>query len=339
MHLDREGRWVETGFTVIGMGKLGGRELNYSSDVDLIYVYDSSEGHTRPAGQALRFKSSRSPGAISSEEYFEILARRLTKVLSEPTKEGSLFRVDLRLRAEGSVGQLARPLDQYAKYYRTRGRVWERLALLKSRPVAGSRAVGRAFVRMVKRFVWDPAAGSPDLDAALRIIREVRAVKEMIDEKMADRGHERRNVKLGIGGIREIEFLAQTVQVITGGNLSGIVTCNTLAALDRFHQHRLLSERDLRQLTEAYRFLRDVEHKLQMVYDLQTHSLPDDEEQLTQCAIRMGYGAADRRASLARFRADHALHTNHVNRVFRSFFYAPEESGLLKAALSAARRA
>jgi glutamate-ammonia-ligase adenylyltransferase len=100
-----------------------------------------------------------------------------------------------------------------------------------------------------------------------------------------------------------------------------------------------LSERDLRQLTEAYRFLRDVEHKLQMVYDLQTHSLPDDEEQLTQCAIRMGYGAADRRASLARFRADHALHTNHVNRVFRSFFYAPEESGLLKAALSAARRA
>lgn len=339
MHLNREGRWVETGFTVVGMGKLGGHELNYSSDVDLIYVYDSSEGHTRPADQTPRLKSSQSDGAISSEEYFELLARRLTKVLSEPTKEGSLFRVDLRLRAEGSVGQLARSLDQYARYYRTRGRVWERLALLKSWPVAGSHAVGRAFVRMVKRFVWDPAAGGPDLASALGIIREVRAVKEMIDEKMAGRGHERRNVKLGTGGIREIEFLAQTIQVIAGGKLSGVVSRNTLASLDRFHQHRLLSERELQRLTEAYRFLRDVEHKLQMVHDLQTHSLPDDDEQLTQCAIRMGYGATNRRASLARFRADHARHTGHVNRAFRSFFYAPEESGLLKAALSAARGA
>jgi len=338
MHLDREGRWVETGFAVIGMGKLGGHELNYSSDVDLIYVYESSEGHTRPADQAPRLKSSWSGGAISSEEYFELLARRLTKVLSEPTKEGSLFRVDLRLRAEGSVGQLARPLDQCAKYYRTRGRAWERLALLKSWPVAGSHAVGRAFVRMVKRFVWDPAADGPDLGVALGIIRDVRAVKEMIDEKMAGRGHERRNVKLGIGGIREIEFLAQTIQVIVGGKRSGVVSRNTLVSLDRFHQHRLLSERDLRRLTEAYRFLRDVEHKLQMVHDLQTHSLPDDEEQLTQCAIRMGYDATNRGTSLARFRADHARHTNHVNRVFRSFFYAPEQSALLRAALSAVRR-
>jgi glutamate-ammonia-ligase adenylyltransferase len=161
----------------------------------------------------------------------------------------------------------------------------------------------------------------------------------MIDEKMAGRGHERRNVKLGIGGIREIEFLAQTIQVIVGGKRSGVVSRNTLASLDRFHQHRFLSERDLRRMTEAYRFLRDVEHKLQMVHDLQTHSLPDDEEELTQCAIRMGYDATNRRTSLARFRADHARHTNHVNRVFRSFFYAPEQSALLRAALSAARRA
>jgi glutamate-ammonia-ligase adenylyltransferase len=335
MHRNRDGRWVETGFAVIGMGKLGGHELNYSSDVDLIYVYESAEGQTRPAGQAVQNKASRSVDTISNEEYFELLARRLTKVLSESTKEGYLFRVDLRLRAEGSVGQLARSLDQYAKYYRTRGRIWERLALLKSWPVAGSAVVGRAFVRMVKRFVWEPASGGLDLGTALGIIREVRAVKEMIDEKIADRGHERRNVKLGIGGIREIEFLAQTVQVIGGGGLPGIVARNTLEALDRFHRHRLLSERDVRRLTEAYRFLRDVEHKLQMVHELQTHSLPHDEAQLAQCAIRMGYGAVDRQASLARFRADHARHTGHVNRTFRSFFYAPERSALLKAALCA----
>jgi glutamate-ammonia-ligase adenylyltransferase len=338
MHLNREGRWVEAEFAVIGMGKLGGLELNYSSDVDLIYVY-SSEGHTRRKDHPERLKDSPGFGTITNEEYFELLARRLTKALSEPTKEGYLFRVDLRLRAEGSVGQLARSLDEYAKYYRTRGRVWERLALLKSWPVAGSHALGKAFVRMTKRFVWNQGVlGMGDEQGALAIIRDVRAVKEMIDEKIADQGHERRNVKLGIGGIREIEFLAQTVQVIAGGRLSGIVSRNTLATLERLYQYRLLSHRELCRLADAYRFLRDVEHKLQMVHDLQTHSLPDDEEHLTQCAIRMGYDARNRRTSLARFRADHARHTNHVNRAFRSFFYTPQQSGLLRATLSAIRR-
>jgi glutamate-ammonia-ligase adenylyltransferase len=338
MHLNREGRWVEAEFAVIGMGKLGGHELNYSSDVDLIYVY-SSEGRTRRKDHPERLKDSPGSGTITNEEYFELLARRLTKALSEPTKEGYLFRVDLRLRAEGSVGQLARSLDEYAKYYRTRGRVWERLALLKSWPVAGSHALGKAFVRMTKRFVWNQGVlGTGDQQGALAIIRDVRAVKEMIDEKIADQGHERRNVKLGIGGIREIEFLAQTIQVIAGGSLTGIVSRNTLAALERLYQHGLLSQRELAWLAEAYRFLRDVEHKLQMVHEIQTHSLPDDEEHLTQCAIRMGYDARNRRASLARFRADHARHTNHVNRAFRSFFYTPQQSGLLRATLSAIRR-
>ncbi len=338
MHCSREGRWDETGFAVIGMGKLGGHELNYSSDVDLIYVY-ASEGRTRRTGHQAACKGSPGPEGISNEEYFELLARRLTKTLSEPTKEGYVFRVDLRLRAEGSVGQLARSLDEYAKYYRTRGRVWERLALLKAWPVAGSPAVGKAFVRMAKRFVWNQEGISGDEQDALHIIRDVRAVKEMIDEKMADRGHERRNVKLGTGGIREIEFLAQTIQVIAGGRVSGIVNRNTLATLEGLHRHRLLAQPELKRLTDAYRFLRDVEHKLQMVHELQTHSLPDDEEQLTQCAIRMGYDARNRRASLIKFRADHTRHTDHVNRAFRSFFYAPEQSALLKAALSAIRRA
>jgi glutamate-ammonia-ligase adenylyltransferase len=338
MHYGRDGRWVETGFAVIGMGKLGGGELNYSSDVDLIYVYESCDGHTRKDRGSHADQGGPADG-ISNEEYFELLARRLTKALSESTKEGYLFRVDLRLRAEGSVGQLARSLDQYAKYYRTRGRVWERLALLKSSPVAGSPVVGRAFVRMVKRFVCEPVKKPADMSAALRIIREVRSVKEMIDDKVANRGHERRNVKLGIGGIREIEFLTQTIQVIAGARLPGVVTRNTLDALDRFYRHRLLSGRELRRLTEAYKFLRDVEHKLQMVHDLQTHSLPDDEAQLAQCAIRMGYGAVDRGTSLARFLADHARHTGQVNESFRSFFHSPDRSTVLKAALAASRTA
>ena len=109
----------------------------------------------------------------------------------------------------------------------------------------------------------------------------------------------------------------------------------TLSSLKRFHAHRLLSEREFKRLVEAYRFLRDVEHKLQMIHDVQTHALPDDQEELAQCAIRMGYEARDRAAGLARFRADHALHTRHVNQAFRALFYSPESSALLKATLHA----
>ena len=188
------------------------------------------------------------------------------------------------------MGQLARPLDQYEKYYLSRGQVWERLALLKAWPIAGAPQVGKAFIRMARRFLWESDRPS-DWASALAVIHDVRAVKEMIDDRMVGRGHERRNVKLGIGGIREIEFLVQTIQAIAGGQLPHIVHRNTLSALERFRTHRLLSGHEFNRLVEAYRFLRDVEHKLQMVHEVQTHALPDDEEQLAQCAIRMGYDA------------------------------------------------
>jgi glutamate-ammonia-ligase adenylyltransferase len=153
MHRNRQGRWVETGFTVIGMGKLGGHELNYSSDVDVLYICESHEGETKTvAPRGVKAKDSAQRG-LSNEEYFEILARELTKALTEQTHEGYLYRVDLRLRAEGSVGQLTRSLDEYDKYYRTRGQVWERLALLKAWPIAGSQEVGRSFVKLVRPFV------------------------------------------------------------------------------------------------------------------------------------------------------------------------------------------
>jgi glutamate-ammonia-ligase adenylyltransferase len=254
MHKNRQGKWVETGFAVMGMGKLGGHELNYSSDVDLIYVYASHEGETR----APRGTSAGKPAVagISNEEYFEILSRELTKALVEQTREGYVFRVDLRLRAEGSVGQLARSLADYKKYYETRGMAWERLALLKAWPVAGSRAVGQAFLNMARPFIF--GAGRMDYPGALAIVQNVRAVKEMIDAKMAERGHERRNVKLGIGGIREIEFLVQTVQVLVGKQVPALLDRSTLGALPRFVTRKLISGRERDELRAAYLFLRDV---------------------------------------------------------------------------------
>lgn len=334
MHRDRSGRWVETGFTVIGMGKLGGHELNYSSDVDLIYVYESHEGATRPG--PLAGNGHPPVQSISNEEYFELLSRRLTRALADPTHEGHVFRVDLRLRAEGSVGQLARSLDEYAKYYRTRGQVWERLALLKAWPVAGSLPLGRRFVRIVKPFILLDRREPLDRRGAAAVIDSVRSVKDLIDEKLSGRGHERRNVKLGIGGIREIEFLVQTIQVLAGARLPGLLDRSTLGALERFRRHGLLSARQQAELSAAYLFLRDVEHKLQMVHDLQTHALPGTDEELERCAIRVGFDEEDRGVALACFLSRLVRYTSYVHAAFRSLFHGPASSPLLGRTLRAA---
>ena len=251
-------------------------------------------------------------------------------MLTEQTNEGYLYRVDLRLRAEGSVGQLTRSLDEYAKYYRTRGQVWERLALLKAWPIAGSQEVGRSFIKMVRPFVLAPSSKRPDVEQGLAIVEEVRSVKERIDAKMAERGQEQRNVKLGVGGIREIEFLVQTIQVLAGRRLPGILSRGTLGSLVQLQKAGILSGTQQADLTHAYQFLRDVEHKLQMVHDLQTHALPDQQKELERCAIRMGYDRADRPIAVKQFQADLAGHTNLVHDIFRSFFETPKTSAILK---------
>lgn len=332
MHRLPDGQWVETEFTVIGMGKLGAHELNYSSDVDLIYVYASAEGETKKPKGARQTPAH----ALSNEEYFELLARSLTKALAEQTREGIVFRVDLRLRAEGTVGQLARSVDAYEKYYAQRGQIWERLALLKAWPIAGSVRVGDAFVQMVERFIFEPSSQALSRERALAVIRDVRSVKEMIDEKIAGRGHQHRNVKLGTGGIREIEFLVQTLQVLLGNRVPDILDRKTVGALERLCRFHFLARVDQRRLTEAYWFLRDVEHKLQMMHDLQTHALPDSDEELQRCAVRMGYGTESRGAGVAKFLADRMQHTAAVHETFRALFYQPETSPLFDAVLAAA---
>jgi glutamate-ammonia-ligase adenylyltransferase len=166
-------------------------------------------------------------------------------------------------------------------------------------------------------------------------VRDVRAVKDMIDAKMADRGHERRNVKLGVGGIREIEFFVQTIQVLAGNRVPALLDRSTLGALGRFVRRKLISAKERDAITAAYVFLRDVEHKLQMVHDLQTHALPDEEDELERCAIRMGYDGADHAMALKQFQTDHAAHRTIVHDIFRSFFDSPKTSPHFKATLRA----
>jgi glutamate-ammonia-ligase adenylyltransferase len=324
MHKDSRGRAVDTGFAVIAMGKLGGGELNFSSDVDVLFVYASENGTTAPAGRAGATESGR---AISNEEYFERLARAVTKALADVTQEGHVFRVDLRLRAEGTSGQLARSLDRYEQYYRKRGEQWERMALLKAWPVAGDPSVGRAFLNRIDSFVFDRAGSEP-----AAVIAQVKAVKDMIDAKMAGRGQERRNVKLGRGGIREIEFIVQAAQILHGGALPDLRDRSTMGALERLARHKFLSSGDKAALEKAYVFLRDVEHKLQMVHDLQTHALPESPDELARCAIRLGYRAEDRRSAGREFLSDHRRHTANVHRIFEHLFGTPARSALVKAA-------
>jgi len=283
---------VFNGFTVLAMGKLGGGELNFSSDVDLIYLYD---------------RDREEPGSISAADYFLRLAQRVTGGLKDFTGEGYMYRVDLRLRPEGKSGYVAYPLDGFERYYRTRLATWERLALLKAWPVAGSRALAHAFLDMARPFVYDSA-----FDA--KALEDVRSIKSKINKKMAERDQQTRNVKLGTGGIREIELIAQTLQIRHGGTLLDIRHRNTVQALGSLCAHSLVSREERDTLTEAYIFLRDVENKLQMSNDAQTHSLPRDETELRVVARTLGYAATDD------FLREYQRHTSEVNRIFGCYF-------------------
>jgi [glutamine synthetase] adenylyltransferase / [glutamine synthetase]-adenylyl-L-tyrosine phosphorylase len=284
-------RTAFTAYTILAMGKLGGGELNFSSDVDLIYLYTSG---------------TEDAGPIPAAEYFRRLSQKITAGLNELTGEGYIYRVDLRLRPEG-FGGIAVSLDAFQRYYQSRLRTWERLALLKAWPVAGNRALGAAFLQMAHPFVYDlPFDGNA--------FEDVRNMKRQIDEKMSVRQQRERNVKLGAGGIREIELIAQSLQVRYGGGIAQMRERNTLKALSALCAHSMISAEEFETLQKAYVFLRDVENKLQMVNDAQTHSLPRDHEELNTCARLLGYSGADE------FLKNYQHHTGHVKRIFENRF-------------------
>ncbi len=271
----------EKGFVVLGMGKLGGRELNYSSDVDLIYLYAASQKETDVA-----------ENQIGHDVFFQLVARELTRVLSIATSEGCLFRVDLRLRPEGVAGPLAWSNREAVQYYHTRGRTWERLALLRARPIAGQRSLGQAFLRKIQPFV----AGREERSSQ-NVVNTVRQLRAEIHRKIQRKGEYERNVKLSPGGIRDVEFLIQALQLLHVTAYPQLFESNTIVSLRHLCALNLLQDDDGRFLEEAYVFLRDVENKIQMVHELQTHTLPNQPAELTKCAVRMGY--ADQPASSA----------------------------------------
>ena len=262
----------ESGLIVLGMGKLGAWELNYSSDIDLILLFDA---------ERVRYR-----GRHGVQHGLTRLAHELVRIMSERTADGYVFRIDLRLRPDPGSMPPAVSLQAALAYYESAGQNWERAALIKARPVAGDRAAGAHFLAELTPFLW-----RKNLDFAA--IQDIHSIKRQID---AHRGGGRikvagHNVKLGRGGIREIEFFAQTQQLIWGGRepkLRQPATCAALAALAR--AGRITGAAAL-ELTECYRYLRGVEHRLQMVDDVQTHTLPADDDGLRRIAIFLGYAS------------------------------------------------
>jgi glutamate-ammonia-ligase adenylyltransferase len=257
---------------VLAFGKLGGEELNYSSDIDLMFLYDD-EGTTR--GRRLT--------SISTEEFFGRVTSEVVRLLSAHTEQGQAYRVDLRLRPEGHRGPLARSLASTLSYYDTLGRTWERQALIKLRPVAGDMALGETFLRAIEPFVYRKYLGFSD-------INEIKVLKRRIEHKTGQAGANETDVKTGHGGIRDIEFAIQFLQLLNGSDLPEVRQRNTLLAMQALERAGCLTDQEYQILADAYRYLRKTEHRLQLLFDLQTHCLPDGAEELHKLALRMGYG-------------------------------------------------
>lgn len=312
-HQDAGGRWQPTGFAVLGMGKLGGQELNYSSDVDLLFVY-SEEGQVfktpPPTGGSTKARRVKPPAPVmSSHAFFNRLAGAFIAEVTRLSAEGTLYRVDMRLRPEGDAGPLCRSLASYENYYAQYGQTWERMMLIKARPVAGDTALGHEFLEMIQPFRFPRAISES-------VLREVAAMKARIEQEVVREGELDRNVKLGRGGIREIEFIVQAHQLLHAGRQPFLQVPQTLACLAKLAEYHLLPEATAQQLADAYRFLREVEHRLQMEANLQTHTLPGEPRALRRLARLMGF------RTTAAFEAARRRHTDRVRRAYEQFLKA-----------------
>src|SRR5881398_2389717 len=257
-------------FAILGLGKLGGYELNHSSDVDLLFLY-SEEGQLTPH--------------ISYHQFFNRLGNKILETFSTPDPAGSLFRVDLRLRPEGSAGPLARSLESMENYYAGFGETWERIALIKARGIAGSRELAYDFLRLHQPFIY-PKSATPDL------LEEIANIKHRIERDVVGPEKLERDVKLGRGGIRDIEFIVQTLQLIHGARNPFLLETSMLKALRALRELDLLPHDEVLALDNAYRFLRRVEHRLQIEAEQQTHTVPDEPDPLSRLARSLRFSSA-----------------------------------------------
>jgi len=303
-----EGNWEKSEFTVLGMGKLGGRELNFSSDIDLIYIYTSSKGETR-SEETGRQNVIR----LSNHEYFTKLAQLVTKTIHEINADGNVFRVDLDLRPEGRSGEMVNSLASCEIYYQSWGRTWERQALIKARVCAGSIPLGEQFFSLLSPFIY---RRSLDFSA----IEEIKSMKNKINASIKNKKIGRGDIKLGFGGIREVEFIVQAYQLLFGGKDKSLRVIPTLKIMERLRECEYLTREDHENLKQAYIFLRNLENRVQISFGLQTHVLPDDEAPLAVLARKMGLDGDGPKLLVERLMAQFDHHTKFVGNMFANLF-------------------
>ena len=271
---------------ILAMGKLGGVELNYSSDIDLIFLYDDDGTDRRQdAGSPTRSSSATSPASASG-------------CLTVQTDLGAAYRVDLRLRPDGERGPMVASVPAALRYYDLRGRTWERQAYIKARPAAGDLALGHDFLDRMRPWIYRRYLSRADISG-------IKTIKRRIERRSHRQGVDARDVKTGHGGIRDVEFVIQFLQLLNGANLPELQTGNTLEAIVQLESAGCLSNLERTLLEENYSFLRKIEHRLQIMFDLQTHLLPKTPGEVRKLALRMGYAERPGRTALAAFEADY----------------------------------
>ncbi len=298
---DERGRVATADFSIVALGKLGSYELNYASDIDLMFIY-SEEGTTSGKGER---------GEVTNREYFVKLAETVARLVGQPGGEGAAYRVDLRLRPHGRDGALACSLEEALRYYRSKAQAWELQAMIRARAAAGSTQLFQRFASGVREKVFRRDVSVADALASVRL------AKQKIDRyREKDTGGF--NVKLNRGGIRDIEFIAQALQLAHGGKDEWLQAPHTLISLGRLADRDLISENERTELSDSYVFLRRLEHRLQMEQGLQTHVVPLQADQRALVARRMNFKGAN---ALADFDAALETHTTDVragfNRVFK----------------------
>jgi len=294
-------------FTILGMGKLGGDELNFSSDVDLIYIYSSTDGQTTKSG-------------ITNHEYFLKLGHLITKSLQEVSMDGMMYRVDLGLRPGGKDGEIAISIDSAELYYESWGQTWERQAMIKVCPVGGDISLGNEFCKMITPFVYRK---SIDFET----IEKVKTMKTKIHEHISKKeGALFSNVKLGMGGIREIEFVAQTFQILFGGKKEYLRIKSTMPCIKRLEEDGLITYSDEKTLHDAYIFLRELENRIQMNNGNQEHSVPKEFIERVFLGRKMGFLGMSPSETVSQFIAEYKMHKSKVQAIYKSVFESSDKS-------------
>jgi glutamate-ammonia-ligase adenylyltransferase len=301
---DERGRSATAEFCVLALGKLGSLELNYSSDIDLVFLY-SDEGSTSGTGER---------GVVTNREYFVKLSESIAKFVGQSGGEGAAYRVDLRLRPHGRDGAMACSLDEAIRYYQRSAQDWERQALIRVRPAAGSTELFTSFKDKVTPSVFRPEVSVRDALASVRL------AKQKIDRQVEKKSGF--NVKLGRGGIREIEFIAQALQLAHGGRDDWLRVSHTLVSLGRLADRGFITQPERSALSDAYYFLRTLEHRLQMEHGLQTHTVPEALEARRLVGRRMGFKSAEAEKE---FEDTLKAHTSIVRQTYDRLFAEAEE--------------